>query len=443
MNLMPTAPQNSQSLEFALRPVIVVGGAIIFVFFFCLGIWLCIAPLASAAVASGVVSPDSSRRAIQHLEGGIVRQVLVRDGDYVKAGQPLMLLDDTSARAQFLTMQVQLIRLKAIRSRLVALQSGIEKLEFSQEAQAAAAADPDLDVFLKSQMELFITRRDATLGRRQMLERQVQQVGEQMEGIRGEAKGNKQQLEFIEEELTGLQKLLKDGNALKSRVLLLQRQGAEVASKLATNTASLASAEQKMSEIKIAIVNNEIDFRDKLADEHMKVNSDIAQLEEKLAAGKDVVERTRVISPVEGTVLGLRFKTVGGVVRPGELIVNIVPAKDELIIDARVQPIDIRAVKIGQKAQINLLPYQSRNLPIIEGTVQLVGADSVADERTNERYYEAKIIVDRASLTKIAPDVILSPGMPADVMIVTGERSAMRYILEPIERSFRMSFRQS
>ena len=430
------------SLKSALSPFVMVGGAIIFLFFFCFGSWMSYAPLASAAVASGSVSPDSSRKAVQHLEGGIIREILVKDGDYVRRGMPLMRLDDTLAKSQFQSMQVQLIRLKAIRARLVALQAGAEKLEFDKITLDAAELDSDLKAFLKAQNDLFVTRRDANTGRRQIYERQIEQVGEQMNGLRAEAVGNQQQLNYIEDELGGLQWLLENGNALKSRVLQLQRAQSEVTGKLASNRSSLAGAEQKIGEIKLTIVNAEIEFRDKLADEHMRINSEIAQLEEKLAGGRDILERTVLPSPVDGTIVGLRFKTSGGVVRPGEVILNIVPSKDELVIDARVQPIDARSVTIGLLAQVNLLPYASRNMPIIEGRVIGMSADALTDERTNEKYYEAKVLIDRIALAKIAPDVELTPGMPADVLIVTGQRSALRYILEPIERSFRMSFRQ-
>lgn len=441
-NTAQKAASSPQSLPVALRTVVLLGGAIIFLFFVCFGGWLTYAPLASAAIASGIVSPDSSRKAIQHLEGGIVREILVKDGDYVRTGTVLMRFDDTQARAQFQSMQLQHLRLRAIRTRLAALQSGTAELQFDASIVAASKDDQDFAAFLKAQTDLFTTRRSASDGRREMLESQIEQINEQIAGLTAEAGGNKQQLELIDEELAGLLTLLKDGNALKSRVLQIQRARAEVSSKLAATKASLASAQQKISEVRIAIVNSDIEFRDKLADEHMRINSEIAQLEERLQAARDILSRTTVVSPVEGTVMGLRFKTTAGVVRPGEVIVQVVPAKDELVIDARIQPIDIRSVKAGQLAQVHLLPYQSRNLPIIEGRVLSVSADTITDERTNERYYEAKVVVEREAIAKIAPEIELSPGMPAEVLIVTGQRSALRYLLEPIERSFRVSFRQ-
>ena len=174
----------------------------------------------------------------------------------------------------------------------------------------------------------------------------------------------------------------------------------------------------------------------------MRINSEIAQLEERLAAAEDVLRRTVISAPVDGTIVGLRLRTTGGVVKPGEVLLQILPSHDALVIDTRVQPVDIAAVHVGQIAQVHLLPFAQRNLPIIEGRVAHVGADSMTDERTGERFYDAKVVVERELIKNVAPEIEMSAGMPADILIVTGERSAFRYIVEPIERSFRMSFRQ-
>jgi HlyD family secretion protein/epimerase transport system membrane fusion protein len=290
---------------------------------------------------------------------------------------------------------------------------------------------------------LFTTRRDAALGRKTVFERQIEQLREQTVGVDAELKGNLTQLSLIEEELRGLQELLKTGNALKSRVLQVQRAQAEITGKASTNRASIAGIEQKIGEVRVTMLNAETEYRDKLADELMRVNGEIAQLEEKLQATRDLLARTTVTAPTEGTVLGMRFKTTKGVIRPGDVILQIVPTKDELVIDARVQPIDGKSIRPGQMAEVHLLPYVQRNLPMIEGRVISITPDTLSDERTGEKYYEAKVIVERNRLKEIAPEVELSPGMPADVMIVTGARSAFRYLMEPIERSFRLSFRQS
>lgn len=435
-------PERPDNLYAFLGPVVRAAGLMIFVVFGVVGGWLAYAPLSSAAVATGVVNPDSSRKSVQHLEGGIVKEILVKDGDNVSRGQPLILLEDTQARANFQSIQAQWLRLRAIKERAVALQLNRDKLELSPDIEAAAQGEYDLTAFLTTQKELFATRRAGMEGRKSVMLRQAQQLREQTIGLRAELAGNTEQLSLIDEELVGLNTLLKDGNALKSRVLQVQRARAEIASKVAASSASIESAGQKLLEIELTMNNAETEFRDKLADEVMRVNGELAQTEEKLFAARDVLNRTVVVASVEGIVVGLKAKTTGGVVRSGDVLLQLVPVNDELVIDTRVQPIDIKSVRPGQLAQVNLLPYLQRNLPIIEGRVTAVSADAITDERTGERYYEVKVVVTRDHLKEIAPEVELSPGMPADVLIVTGERSALRYILEPFERSFRMSFRQ-
>ena len=311
-----------------------------------------------------------------------------------------------------------------------------------RETLDAATADAELASFLRTQAELFKTRRETQRSKVEMLRRQVQQLAEQKSGREAESKGYAEQLRLLDDELTGLKALLAQGNALKSRVMQLLRLRAETESKAAASRAAIATVEQKIAETQLAVFASRSEYRDKLADELVRTNSEIAQLEERLAAAKDVLRRTVIAAPVDGTIVGLRLRTTGGVVKPGEVLVQIVPAHDALVIDTRVQPVDIAAVRVGQTAQVHLLPFAQRNLPIIEGKVALVGADSMTDERTGERFYDAKVVVERELIKHVAPEIEMSAGMPADILIVTGERSAFRYIVEPIERSFRMSFRQ-
>jgi membrane fusion protein, type I secretion system len=430
------------ALRARLDRVTLVGGLIITAFFGILGGWLVIAPLSSAAVATGIVSPDSSRKSIQHLEGGIVREVLVKDGDVVAAGQPLVLLEDTQARAQAQALRAQWHRLAAVRSRISSLKADRAAPEFVRETLDAAVADAELASFLRTQAELFKTRKEGQQSQVEMLRRQVQQLAEQKLGREAESTGYVEQLRLLDDELTGLKALLAQGNALKSRVMQLLRLRAEAESKAAASRAAMAAVEQKIAETQLAISASESEYRDKLAEELVRTNTEIALLEERLAAAEDVLRRTAISAPVDGTIVGLRLRTTGGVVKPGEVLVQIVPSHDALVIDTRVQPVDIAAVHVGQRAQVHLLPFAQRNLPIIEGKVAHVGADSMTDERTGERFYDAKVVVERELIKHIAPEIEMSAGMPADVLIVTGERSAFRYIVEPIERSFRLSFRQ-
>lgn len=437
-----TSEKQNQSLQKTLQSTAIWGLAIVFVFFVLFGGWLATAPLSSAAVATGVVSPDGSRKAIQHLEGGIINEILVKDGDNVEAGQVLVTIADIQAKAQYTGVKAQWLRLRAIRHRTKTLQLDLTEIDFPDDIREHADRDPEFADFLKAQTELFKTRQTSHEDQKNILIRQKTQISEELVGLEAEHKGNQQQLLFLNEELEALNTLLKSGDAKKSRILQLQRAYAEVQSKVAATRASIASANQKISEIEIRISSAETEYRDKLADEYMRINGEIAQLEEKKGATQDVLKRTAVIAPIDGIVVGLNFKTTGGVIKPGDVILELVPSQAELVIDARVQPIDIDSVRVGQRAQVHLLPFEQRHLPIIEGDVESVSADAMSDDRTGEQYFKAKIVIPKTRMETLAPNVALAPGMPVDVMIVTGERSALRYLLEPIERSFRKSFRQ-
>lgn len=426
----------------AISPMVRWGVIIIGLFFFGLGGWAALAPLSSAAIATGVVSPDSSRKTVQHLEGGIIKDILVRDGDRVSVGQPLITLVDTQARASHRAVRSQWLRLSAMRERLQAQQKNSETLAFGEAMVREAAADAELSAFIIAQRELFETKHQAHSGRKSILRKQIAQLREEISGLNAQLVGHSEMLALIQLELEDLRQLSEKDLVRKSRLLRLQRSQAEIKSNIAAKKAEIARAQQKIGEINLSIINQDVEYRDALADELMRVNGQMAQLEERLAASGDVLTRTIIASPAQGTVVNLRYKTRGGVIGAGDPILEIVPAEDKLIIDARIQPIDIDVVHSGLAAQVHLLPYVARYTPAMEGEVVHVSADSLLDERTGERYYEAKIRVDSEKLKQVSPEIELAPGMPAEVMIVTGERSALMYVMEPIVRSFRRSFRE-
>lgn len=435
------AAREAAQLRRMLQPLVIVGGLIIAMFFGGLGGWAATAPLSSAAVASGVISPKGSRRAVQHLEGGIIKEIMVKEGSEVAAGQPLIVLHDTQAKAQFQANQSTWLRLMAIKARLTALQADQAELDLSSKLETYASADPEYQAFLDSQRDLFRTKKQGHEGRKSVLETQRQQLIEQLEGVKAERVGNDRQLELITSELDGLLGA-PPGTIRKSRIMEMQRMQAEVSSKTANSRASIASVKQKVAEVDLAIINAENEYRDKLADEIMRINAELAQVTERVVAGRDVLTRTVISAPVDGIVADMKFKTLGGVIKPGDVLMHIVPTKEDLVIDARLQPIDRDVVLIGQTAQVNLLAYVQRNLPILEGEVTFVSADTLTDERTGEPFYETRISIDRAKLDAVAPNIDLAPGMPADVLILTGARPTVLYIFEPILRSLNRAFRQ-
>jgi len=440
-----TAPDDdgAAGLGRSLRGTVVFGLAVILVFFAGLGGWAALAPLASAAIAPGTVGPDGSRRTVQHLEGGIIREILVRDGSRVAAGDPLVVLADVAARATYEQERTQYDTLAAMQARLLAEQRGATTLTFSDRLVEAAEASPEVAAILEAQRELFETRRQAHEGRKAILRQRIAQLMEEITGLEAQIASQSRQLELIEQEIEGVEQLLAQGLERRPRLLSLQRNEAQIQGALAGNRSAIARARQAIGETELQIVNQDATRLDQVATELSDVRTRLLSLEEGLRQSEDVLDRTVVTAPVAGTVVALRFRTTGGVVAPGDPILDIVPEDEDLLIDARVSPIDIDAVHEGLEAQIRLLAFAQRNLPRIGGRVETVSADALVDEQSGESYYSVRVAVPRETLESLPDGVALSPGMPAEVLIMTGERTALEYLVRPFLDSVSLAFRES
>lgn len=446
---MPTAPLTAgapapaqdagHTIHAMISRPLAIGLGVVAAFFLLFGGWLTVAPLSSAAIAPGIVSPESARQTVQHLEGGIVRVMHVREGDHVEPGQLLVTLEPTRARAEFGARERQWLRLSAIRQRLESHEAGADSLAFSD--TVLAVTDPDYTAFLGNQRELFETHRESLAQQEKIYRLQIEQLGQEAQALERENDGRRRQLAIINEELADKNQLITQSLVRKPEIFALQRAGAEIEAEIASNEAESAQARAKIEETRLAILQLHSQFRDKVADQLMRVNSEIAQIEQGMIASRDVLTRTEIRSPVAGIVLNVRFKTVGAVVKPGDAILDIVPVGDELVITAELNPTDIDVVHNGLEARVHLLPYVSRYTPHITGKVTRVSPDTKVEEKSGRRFYEVRIEVPQSELEKIS-GVELTPGMPAEVMILTGERTAIQYITEPIVRSFRRAFRE-
>ena len=423
-----------------IKPAATVGLVIIGLVFGVAGTWAALAPLAGAAIATGVVSPDGSRKTIQHLEGGIIKEILVREGDTVAAGQTLYKLEVTQAQANYSARREQWLRLVATRARLEAHAQDTPRMTLPPEVQ-----NPDteeLRAFVENQQQLFELRRRGLEERENILRQQLKQLEEQTRGKRLENEGLDLQLKLLEEEAEDKATLVRQRLARKPEYLAIQRTIAEVKARMGSNIATIGSLEERMGEIRLQVNQNRTQFRDQNAELLMKTNNDLAQLEESLIASQDILRRTEIIAPAAGTVLNMRFRTVGGVVRPGEPVVDLVPREDNLVIDARLPATDIDVVRSGLPAMVHLIPYLTRDTPMLEGTVTHVSADSNVDQKTEQRFYELKVAVDRSKLDALGHTIELSPGMPVEVFVMTRNRTALGYMFEPLTRSFRRAFRE-
>ena len=428
----------------SLKMPMLAGAAIIFVFFGIFGAWAAMAPLAGGAFAPGVVSPDGSRKTVQHLEGGIISEILIRDGDRVERGQPLMMLEETQARASFQLVRKQIEDLRAQQARLSAEQVFAEDIDFPEDLSRRAATDRETAALLEGQQKLFETRRASFLGQRDVLTQRVGQLEAQIKGLEEQIESQSRQLRLIRSEEKDVRTLIDKGLERKPRLLAIQRAKEQIVEQRAANRANIARSDQAIGETELRKLSLEAEFVDQVTAELEKVRGELGGLEERAVASSDILDRTTILAPVAGRIVEMRFKTPGGVIRPGDPILDIVPEEDDLLIDARVRPTDIDLVHPGLKAQVMLTAYSQRNLPRIFGTVRSVSADALRDQLTGEPYFLARVEIGREDLDILGEtdDVGLAPGMPADVLIVTAERSALDYLFEPVIRSFRRAGRE-
>lgn len=433
----PSKPTEAPTVAALSRGPVLFGAVVVALFFGAFGTWAALAPLSSGAIAHGVVSPDSERRVIQHLEGGIIRQVHVREGQQVKAGDPLVTLEATRAEATFSSRRQQWLRLIAMRARILAQQTDADIVDFPVEV--LESTNPDVVSFVANQQQTFEIRRTALEQQRAIFERQIEQLGSEISAIEAETLGLNAQIALIDQEEADKANLLERQLISRSEVLALQREQARLRSAIAANAARIARAGQSIAEIRLALLQAGESYRNEVAEEATRINNEIAQIDEDMVATGDVLRRTEILSPVDGFVLNLRNQTPGGVIRGGEPIMDIVPLDDDLIVVARLNPQDIDAVTVGLRAHLTLVPFANRNTLPLNGEVIQIAADATVEERSGASYYEMRVRVPAEELV-LHEGMYLSPGMPADVTVVTGERTLLQYLIQPFLRSLGSAF---
>lgn len=435
------AMKQAPDLKAMVHKEVVAGSVAIGVFAVFLVVWSTLAPLSSAAIAPGVISPHGSRKTIQHLEGGIIERILVEEGTRVEAGDPLVLLEDTMARASWQLIRTQYFTLAARHARLGALQSGAEEVYFP-DWLAEEAGDPDVASILASEMNLLETRRKAHRDRKAVLQQNIVQLEKEIDGLNAQVAGQVRQLTLIKEEISGVQQLVDKGLERTPRLLGLQRTEAQIKAQRGANNALISRTEQAISEIELELIAADTVLQDEVAREMASVQAELSQAGERMAASGDILNRIEITAPVAGKVLDLRYHTAGGIIAPGAAIMDIVPENEELIIEARVSPMDIDVVYESLTAQIHLSAFGQRNLPMITGTVRHVSADRLLDEVTGQPYFRATVEVSKDEIARIGDGVTLTAGMPAEVMIVTGEQTLLGYLVKPAVDTLRRSFRE-
>ncbi|MGY8706745.1 HlyD family type I secretion periplasmic adaptor subunit [Bradyrhizobium sp. 18BD] len=430
----PTSPRGR------LRGVTVAGNLLVLCFMLGLGTWASLAPLESAAIASGVVESESSRKTIQHLEGGIVSKILVSDGDIVRSGQTLVALEDTRASSEVQSLQGQFWDAAARAARLQAEQQRFERIAIpdaleqdSRQSGVAAAA-------VSAQQFIFQARLQVHESQLAVIRERRRQVEKEIEGLKAQETATGQRVDIVREELDMVATLVNKGLERRPRLLNLQRELADVEGRRGEIAAQISRAGQVISEQQATLFKLESERQNEIAQSLREAQNQIFQLRERLLAARDQLSRTEIKAPEDGVITDLRIHTAGGVIGAGAPLMDLVPRQDRLIVTARLRPEDIDVVHPGLNAEVHLVPYNQRRVPRLRGTVVRVSADRLLDKRTDQPYYATKIRIDDGQI--VANDIQIVPGMPVQVFITTGRGTVALYALRPLLDSFRGAFRE-
>jgi len=426
-------PEKSSEKIGLTKPVL-VGLAVVGLFFGGFGGWAALAPLGSAAIAQGTVSVEGSRKTVQHLEGGIVSEILVKDGDRVAKGDPLIRLQQTQAEASLkLIYGRKMITLAEI-ARLDAEQNGADEIVFSPWL-LERADDPSVAKTMESQRNIFQARRSAREGQATILQQKVAQLDEEIKGLQGQVASTRQQIKLIRSEREDVADLVRKKLAKRARLLALERNEAELSGRISQSVARIAQSRQAIGEIQLQIAEIENAVLNEAVAGLRDMQAQLYDLEEQERASLDILERTVIQAPTNGVIVNLKVTTAGGVIASGEPLMDILPEDQKLIVEARVNPTDIDVVKIGAKARITFPAFSQRTTSPAEGSVIGLSADSLVDERSGATFYQATVQIDSLEAANLKLEQ-LKPGMQADIMISTGEKTALEYIMNPVIASF-------
>lgn len=400
-----------------------------------------LAPLSSAAIAPGFVGVETQRKTIQHLEGGIIAKLPVKEGDTVQTGQLVMMLESTIARSTYDLLEGQFIDLLAEQARLLAERSGqtmIDRDGFPVRALNPARADEALRV----QNDLLRSRQRALETRKQVLQQRIRSLEEQVRGFQSQEVAAERQIEILEVEERAVTAMVRQGLEREPRKLALQRAAAEIAGSLGEIRSRIAQAEIRVGETMLEMQDLDSSLHNQITGDLRDLSGRIADMEPRLRAAGDTLKRLDIRSPVNGTVVSLQYHTIGGVVRPGSRIMDVVPSDAEFLIEAQVHPTDIDVVRPGLPAEVRLSAFATRMTPTVAGEVVHVSADRLADEGRREYYYAIHVRLKPDDETVIALAEHLYPGMPVEVMVLTGERTVLDYFVQPVVDTFSRAMRE-
>ncbi|WP_246174997.1 HlyD family type I secretion periplasmic adaptor subunit [Bradyrhizobium paxllaeri] len=408
--------------------------------FCCFGVWAMAVPLRGAVVAPGVIKVHSKRKAVQHLEGGIVKSIYVRENDHVRAGQLIARLDTTQIEASLGSLETKYFSVLAMEARLAAEEARAQSISFPDELKKSASR-ASARIAMQTQEAEFAARLAAIENERKMIDQQMLQLTDSIRGLESSTKGVEQQLALLREEISDTSYLLAKGLARKPRVLALKRAEAEASGQVARNSASVAEMRGKMAELEDRRRQLGFNQNQEVAKLRHAAGEEIGDLRHRITALRDQLSRSEMHAPESGKIVGLNSRDLRAVLAPRETLLEIVPTEDRLVIEAALKPIDREEVYAGQTARVRVHALNIRRRPMLDGKVVAVAADALTDAKSGVTSYMAELELDiNAPTAAYLPSLL--PGMPVEIFIETGERTFAEYLLQPMELRINRAFKE-
>lgn len=404
-----------------------------------IGLWAGTADISGAIIAHGAVVVETSEKTVQHPTGGIIGKIFVRDGDRVQAGDLLVQLSDTIARANLAFVTKSLDELYARKSRLLAERDGVGQMALSP-TLVSRTGEPEVAAMVASEERLFRLRQIALSGNKARLRERMDQLRKQIEGYSAQELAKTREIQLINSELEGIRTLFEQKLTPMSKVTANEREATRIMGERAQLGASIAQARGAIAEIELQILQLDKEFASDTGSELREVEGKIAEFEERKVTAEDQLSRMNIRAPASGTIHQSTVHTVNGVIGAGEPIMLIVPDTDTLAVEVKVAPQDIDQLLIGQDSLLRFTAFNQRTTPEVEGVVSMIAADVTHDPRTNESYYVARIALDMKAVARLGP-VTLIPGMPVEAFIKTGDRKVISYLTKPLTDQMMRAFR--
>ncbi len=423
----------------SLRKPIMAGIIVIAVGFGGFFSWAFTAELDSAAVASGSVIVDSRKKVVNHFEGGILKKLLVEEGERVREGQVLMLLDGTRSESELGQLQGERYGLRAKLARLRAEQKAEAKIEFPP--QLLSSNQDYVANILDDEKLLFNKRNEVYDAKRDAQAKQIEQFEAEARALDSQIKARTRQEELVAEQLNGIRMLAEKGFATRTQLVEIENSWSDIVGDMGEFKAQKAAAEQQMAEAEINLASIEMEWQSDIATEIQEAQLALNDVNQRIRASEDVLNRLEVKAPQAGIVGNIQVRTQGGVISPAEPIMDIIPEDEPLLIEAMINRQDIDSVHVGSKAQIKLTAYSQRRLAPLDGEVKYVAADQTVDEQRDSSYYIVRAAIDPGELAE-RDDIEIRPGMPADILILKSPRKAIDYLVDPITESMSKAFRE-